>query len=1004
MAELADANGPRYWRTLEELAGTEAFRELVAREFPEQATEWTDPTSRRRFLKLMAASLAFGGLGLSGCARQPQEKIVPHVHPPEDVVPGQPLQFATTMSHDGTAIGLIVNSREGRPIKIEGNPQHSASLGATDVFAQAEILSLYDPDRSQTVREAGRISTWGAALSALKSRVRLHAPRRGAGMRILSETVTSPTLLDQCKRWLEKFPDAQWHEWDAVNRDNARSGTSAAFGQPFDTVHHFDRADVVLSLDASFLTQGPGHLRDTRGFMRGRMSAFDGQQNDKSLSMNRLYVVECTPSTTGGLADHRLLLRPSQVPAFAQAVAAAVGVAVPRPEPRSLTGIPPKWITAVADDLRNYARERNPRRASLVLAGDGQPPVVHMLACAINRQLGNIGTSVEYVAPPDGAPPSQRDSLTSLVRDIERKRVQTLIILGGNPAFTAPADLSFAVALKRVAFRLHLGREFNETADACRWHIPQLHFLESWSDARAHDGLVSLVQPLIAPLYVGKTSHEILSMMLDEPGKSSHQIVRDYWRRRAGSGDFETFWQTALHDGVVPDTRSRPATVTFREEALRSVPAQTSGEAVGDKLEIVLRPDPTVWDGRYANNGWLQELPKPLTKITWDNAVLIGPALAAQRGLKNGDLVELKSKQRSIEIPVWILPGQPDGTVTVHFGNGRRKVGRVGHGVGFDVYPLRTSDGLWHDFSGDMQKLDRTHRIAATHTHHLMDGRHLIRSGAIDDVRANPRSPKFMGHDEPADSLLPEWKYDGYKWGMSINLNACTGCNACVIACQAENNIPVVGKQQVLKGREMHWIRIDTHYEGPASNPAAHQQPVPCMHCEQAPCEIVCPVGATVHSSEGLNQMVYNRCVGTRYCSNNCPYKVRRFNFLQYTDYETPVLKLLNNPEVTVRSRGVMEKCTYCVQRISHATIEAEKRTRPGQPEVRIADGSLQTACQQACPAEAIVFGDLNTNGSRVARLQADPLNYALLEELNTRPRTTYLAAVRNPNPDLTKE
>jgi molybdopterin-containing oxidoreductase family iron-sulfur binding subunit len=648
-------------------------------------------------------------------------------------------------------------------------------------------------------------------------------------------------------------------------------------------------------------------------------------------------------------------------------------------------------VQTVAADLRAH------RGRSAVIAGDEQPAVVHALAHAINAALGNVGATVLYTAPVAAAPVEHAASLGELIADMDAEQVELLLIAGGNPVVTAPADLGFAERLATVDLRVHLGLYDDETSRLCHWHLPETHYLEAWSDTRAFDGAVTIMQPLIAPLYEGRSAHEVLAAFAGEPERKGYDLVRAHWRGARGGDDasFERFWRRALHDGVVPDTALPPTPVALRRDWLEPEDAAGADEA-GDGLDLQLRLDPTVFDGRFANNGWLQELPKPLTKLTWDNAALVSPATAARLGVASEDVVELVYAGRTLRAPVWVLPGQADRVVTVHLGNGRTRGGRVADGAGFDAYVLRTAAAPWGGPGLEVRPTGERYPLACTQQHHGMEGRHLIREATLADFRADPHVLHEGAHDPPPDmTLYPPHPYEGYAWGMAIDLGACTGCNACVVACQSENNIPVVGKDQVARGREMHWIRIDRYYEGALANPAVRHQPVPCMHCENAPCELVCPVNATVHGDEGLNEMVYNRCVGTRYCSNNCPYKVRRFNFYLYSDWTTESRKLAANPDVTVRSRGVMEKCTYCVQRINQGRIQAKKEDRT------IRDGEVVTACQQACPAEAIVFGDINDPESRVARLKKDPRNYTLLADLNTRPRTSYLALVTNPNPEL---
>jgi MoCo/4Fe-4S cofactor protein with predicted Tat translocation signal len=979
-ARLATAKGPDYWRSLEELAESESFQEMLHREFPEQASEWTDSVSRRRFLQLMAASLALAGL--NGCVSAPAEKIVPYVRAPEEIVPGRPLFFATAMPLAGYGAGVLVESHMGRPTKVEGNPTHPASLGATDVFAQASVLTLYDPDRSQVVNNAGEISTWSAFLNAASLELERQRESRGAGLRLLTGTVTSPTLAHQIQELLTQFPAARWHQYEPVNRDNARAGAQLALGEDVNTVYDLSPAKVLLSLDADFLCTGPGALRYARDFAAARR--IEGEQAE----MNRLYVVESTPSNTGMMADHRLPMQASEIEGFARAVVQQVGLGASGDISPTMA-VYSQWIDAVVGDLKAH------RGASLVVAGESQPPIVHALAHAMNHALGNVGRTVSYTDPVEAQPVSQIDSLAELTREMAAGQVEFLVILGGNPVLTAPADLAFAEHLSNVRVRVHLSLDDDETSRLCHWHVPEAHHLESWADVRAYDGTVSLLQPLIAPLYGGKTALEVLAVLTGQPGRSSHELVRSYWQARRGEKDFERFWEQSLNDGVVAGTALPELHVSLRtdyhnriEEAL-SAPTHPG-------LEVNFRPDPTIFDGQFANNAWLQELPKTLTTLTWDNAALVSPATAERFGLQNGDVVELARAGQTVRAPAWILPGQPDRTVTLHLGYGRTRSGRVGTGIGFNAYPLRRAQAPWFDSGVELRPTGERYPLATTQRHHNMEGRHPVRVGTLGEYRQNPHFAHEAGHEAPAAlSLYPGHRYEGYAWGMTIDLNACTGCSACVIACQAENNIPVVGKEEVIREREMHWIRVDRYFQGDLENPRTYAQPVPCMQCENAPCEVVCPVGATVHSSEGLNDMVYNRCVGTRYCSNNCPYKVRRFNFLQFADFDTPSLRLLRNPDVTVRSRGVMEKCTYCVQRINAARIEAEKEDR------RIRDGEIATACQAVCPTRAITFGDLNDPQSRVTSLKAEPRDYGLLADLNTRPRTTYLARLRNPNPAL---
>jgi len=976
-----------YWRTLDELADDPAFQDRLANEFPSEIEAITDPVERRTFMKLMAASL--GLAGVTACTRQPPEKIIPYVRQPEEIIPGKPLFFATSMPLGGVATGLLVESHEGRPTKIEGNPLHPGSLGAADIYAQAAILTLYDPDRAQTLTNNGDIRPWSAFIGAMRAAVTAQQPLNGAGLRILTESVNSPTLASQIRDILTKFPSAKWHQWDPASGENARAGAKLAFGEYVATQYRIENADVILALDADFLGCGPGSLPYAKAFAKRRQP---GEQ------MNRLYAIETMPSSTGSRADHRLPAKPSAIVALAHAIAAGVGAGASSGG-GAVDAQHQKFVEAVARDLAAH------RGRSLVLAGDAQPPEVHALAHAMNQALGNVGQTLVYTDPVEAEPVDQLASLRDLVKDMESGTIDVLVILGGNPVYTAPPDVKFADALNRVGLRVHLSLHHDETSALSHWQVPEAHFLEAWSDARAFDGTLSIVQPLIAPLYGGKSAHEVVAALSDRPERSAYDLVRAFHNVDPQN---DGAWRRWLHDGVIANTAYAPKTVNSRQFTVHN-PAPSLQPPAPAGFEIAFRHDPSVLDGRFANNGWLQELPKPITKLTWDNAVLVSPATVSKlsaantpafRGGERGnivsDVVEIAVNGRKVRGALFPVAGHPDDCATVHLGYGRTRAGRVGDNTGFDANQLRTAATLWSVAGAQVAKTGDEYPLACTQYHHLMEGRGLIRSATRDEFVKDPRS-MHEGDETPPRTitLYPDYKYEGYKWGMAIDVNACIGCNACVVGCQAENNIPVIGKDQVMRGREMHWIRVDTYHRGPAENPETYFQPLPCMQCENAPCEVVCPVGATVHSHEGLNDMVYNRCVGTRYCSNNCPYKVRRFNFLLYQDWDTPSLKLLRNPDVSVRSRGVMEKCTYCVQRINEAKIASETADR------RIADGEIKTACQQTCPADAIVFGDLNDPNSRVATLQKDARNYSLLGELNTRPRTTYLGAVRNPNPEL---
>jgi MoCo/4Fe-4S cofactor protein with predicted Tat translocation signal len=1049
--------GKTYWRSLEAVADTPEFQEYLHREFPQNATEWLDPVGRRSFLKLMSASLALAGIG-SACTAQPEELIVPYVRQPEEEIPGRPLFFSTAMTLGGVATGLLVESHEGRPTKVEGNPDHPGSLGATDLYAQASVLTLYDPDRSKSIVQLGEIRPWSAFITAIRAGLSAQAATKGAGLRVLTETVASPTLAAQLQQLLTSHPGAKWVQWEPVpTADNSRAGLLSAVGQYVQPLYDFTKADIVVSLDADFLSaEGAANLRYARQFAsRRRLDANPDR-------LNRLYVAEPSPSVTGMNADHRIPVKASYIESLARAIATAVSATGAAGALGAPEGTQP-YVDAIAQDLMAH------RGTSIVMAGEAQPPAVHALVHNINQALGNIGATVTYVPPCEIVPSAQHAALRELVSDMNAGRVQMLVMLGeSNPVQTAPADLNFADAMSKVQTRFHAGLFLDETATLSHWHVPLAHFLETWSDARTVDGTVAIVQPLIQPMYGGKSAHEIVQTLLDPPERTGHDIVRSYWMgqpqgqaqtaatgaagatattgttgttgttsttgttgpagaaRAAGTtaqagaaaaagaaqaapppppptpeqraaATFERNWRRWLHDGLIPGTAfaATAATGASGAQAAGSAPPAPAAPVAG--IEVNFRRDPTIYDGRFANNPWLQELPKPVTKLTWDNAALIAPATAERLDVETGDVIQVTHEGRRLNVPVFILPGHAPEAITISLGYGRTRAGRVGNSTGFNGYVLRGSASPWFG-AAEVSATGDDYRLVTTQDHWTLEGRNLIRSTTLEEFKTTPTFAPEMEHlklDKPI-SLYSAHRYDGpHQWGMAIDINTCTGCSACVVACVAENNIPVVGKEQVGRNREMHWLRVDRYYTGSPDNPSTFTQPVPCMQCENAPCEVVCPVAATVHSEEGLNDMVYNRCVGTRYCSNNCPYKVRRFNFLLYSDWNTQTHKLQRNPDVSVRSRGVMEKCTYCVQRINQARIQAKRENRT------IADGEVLTACQSVCPTDSIVFGNLQDPNSRVTQLKKGVRNYSILEELNTRPRTTYLAAVRHPHPSL---
>jgi molybdopterin-containing oxidoreductase family iron-sulfur binding subunit len=990
----------KYWRSLEQLNGGPAYGEIAGREFPEGASEIPEGITRRDMLMLLGASLSMAGL--AGC-RRPVEAIVPYVAAPEQVIPGVPMHYATTMPFGTSAYGLVVESHEGRPSKIEGNSLHPASGGASSAWIQASLYDLYDPDRSRSVLHDGEKATWEEFAAAFGS-IRGGAGD-GSGIAVLTESFHSPTLARLRSAFLAAHPGARWVVWEPAGEENVCRGLETATGTALQPVYHLDRAEIIVSVDADLLGTHPESVRHARGFADGRRL---GASSD---SMNRLYVVESSFTVTGAAADHRKRLQSGRMAAFVAALAselASRGLPTEVAENGSTAeslGLDAKWLRAVARELVAN------RGGSVIVAGSDQPAGVHAAVAELNRRLGNVGSTVTYGALEDAGLPDT-PGLTALAEEMRAGSIGTLIVLGGNPVYNAPADLDFAGAMAGVGTTIHLSGHVNETSRVAGWHLPEAHYLESWSDSRSVEGVPSVVQPLIAPLFGGRSKIELLSLVATGAETSGYDLVRETWISILAGRDFEKGWHRVLHDGLLDG--DPPATDPEIDGAAvaAALQAAVSGSRVasaGD-LEIRFAPSMAVHDGRFANNGWLQELPDPATKITWDNAAIVSQATARERGLARGDVARLSYGDRTLEMPVFVLPGQADHTVTVALGYGRRDAGRVGNGVGVDAYALRSSAAPGFDTGLTLEPAGRTHRLATTQDHWVVDDLGveerarrvgtLYREGTLDEYRHHPEFAKHAteGPHPPLESLWHEKAYDdGNQWGMAIDLNACIGCNACVIACQSENNIAVVGRDQVSRGREMHWIRIDRYFKGDPDDPQQMVfQPVTCMHCENAPCEQVCPVAATVHDEEGLNTMVYNRCIGTRYCSNNCPYKVRRFNFYNFTKDTPDTLKMAYNPDVTVRSRGVMEKCTFCTQRINAARIDAKMDGR------EIRDGDVRTACQQACPTQAIEFGNLLDGASAVAGRKRLDRSYVMLEELNNKPRTTYQARIRNPNPELT--
>lgn len=992
----------KYWRSLDDLADKPEFRAFVEREFPAYADEMMKPASRRSFLKFMGASMALAGM--TSC-RWPREEIAPFTQRPDGYVPGTPLQFATAMDMGGSATGLLVSSYDGRPIKVEGNPDHPQSLGATGSWHQAAVLGLYDPERSgnptRNADGAEQAVDWNAFEAAVAEKI---APLRGrsggARVRVLASADSSPSLARMRERFVAEF-GAQWHEYEAISRDEERAGLALLFGDatPHRAHLHLDRARVVVSLDDDFIMAHPSSPRYARDWAASRRPDRD--------HYSRLYVLESAHSNTGSVADQRVPIRSSRIPTAIGCLAAWLftdgHVALPAGA-EGLRGTLERFksdplyseldFSIAGGDLVKHGSH------GLITVGAHQPAAVHALAQLINHALGAVGTTVSYTEDPTGPRASHVASIAELTRDMQAGEVDVLVLLGGNPVYDAPADLGFADALAKVGLTIHHSLYRDETSKACDWHVPRAHFMEAWGDARGHDGTRSIVQPLIEPLFNGKSAIELLALLMGRGPYNGYEIVRATMATDTGAAGFESRWRTALHDGLVRGSALPAVTPSLVGGAASSIGAAlvTAAAAASDN-EIRFLTHGALYDGRFANNGWLIELPDPMTKLCWDNAALMAPATAEALGVEDGNMVAVTVDGTSVELPAFVVPGQARGTIAVQVGYGRTAAGQVGNGSGFDVYPLRKSGGMGFA-AASFVKGDGSYPLEGVQDHFIIDqlGRDertershdLIRDADYEAYRHDPEHALHF-HAHPTAKLWDEpINYDANKWGMAIDLNTCTGCSACVIACQAENNIPVVGKKEIGMGREMHWLRVDRYYAGDRDNPTIAHQPMPCQHCEDAPCEQVCPVAATVHDSEGLNVMVYNRCVGTRYCSNNCPFKVRRFNYFNNHKDEDPIRQMVYNPEVTVRSRGVMEKCSFCLQRIASAKIVARNEQRP------VADGEVVPACAQVCPTQAISFGNLNDPNSRVRAEQEHVRAYKLLDVLNVKPRVSYLAKITN--------
>ena len=995
-----DHGRPGYWRSLEALAGSESYRRHLGAEFLESVPETVPEVSRRRFLQVMSASIALASI--SGC-RWPEEQIVPFGERPPGYVPGGRTHFATALELGGIANGLLVTSQDGRPVKVEGNPQHPTSRGAASVYAQASLLGLYDPDRSKTPRRRSGGQVQAAAWKDFGSAARQWTAAMGSGRRfaVIARSTSSPSVKQLRSGLRSKYGDLEWVTYEPV------------FDEAGGMRAHLDleAARIIVTLDSDLLVEHPNAVSNARQFVAGR-------RPDRP-HMNRLYAFEPGYSATGAMADHRIPMAAGDLPALVASLAVALfdghGLRLP-------SGL--RWLEAwrhhrtQSATIEAIARDLLANQGhGLLVAGPRQPREVHELCLALNRALGNTGRTVVYEQT--ATDQSDRPDLETLGRLVGRMRsgeIEHLLILGGNPVYDAPVDLEFVAALGQVPNSVHLGEYFDETARACSWHLPMAHALESWDLSRAFDGSLTAVQPLIAPLYAGKTMAELLSLYADPAPRSAYEVTKDTFHELSGGAGtapendagFDERWHRFLHDGFLANSATVPGTSAAGDEP-RRLPGDSGSPLGPENLELVLTPDRKLYDGRFANNAWLQELPDALSKLTWDNAALVSPALAEELRVRHGEVVTLGFHGRQITLPIYVLPGQAHYSVSVALGYGRTAAGRVGDGIGQSAYQLRTTERPWGGPGLTLTPTGETYPLAVTQDHHAIDERGsrererraggLVRQGTLAEYRENPKFAEHLGtHHPPLVSMWSERESQGHRWGMAIDLNRCNGCNACIVACQSENNIPVVGKEQVANGREMHWLRLDRYFRGDPADPKVAQQPMACVHCELAPCEQVCPVAATLHNDEGLNIMVYNRCVGTRYCSNNCPYKVRRFNFFNYQKGLKTTEKMAFNPEVTVRSRGVMEKCTFCVQRIERARIEAKNAGRA------IRDGDIVPACAQTCPAGAIVFGDLNDSASRVAQAAADQRAYALLAELNIKPRTVYLAQIRNPNPALAAE
>lgn len=972
----------KYWSSPGQLKNSPEYRKQLLEEFNTEKSSDPNQFSRRNFLTIMGASMALAGL--AGC-RRPVEKIVPYVKQAEEIIPGVAQYYATTMPFGNSSYGVIVESHEGRPTKIEGNPRHPSSLGASNLFMQAAILGLYDPDRSSKVIHKGKEKKFDDFTKFYKKLFDKHKQNKGEKLAVLSESFSSPTLSRLKKDFENSFPKATWVAYEPISDENIILALKSLTGHINRPNYYYDKAEIIISFDADILNSESESLKAANGFGAGRKIA---SPDDK---MNRLYVIESGYSITGSAADHRLNLKSSDIGLFVLALANELelrGLNLGRLD-KCPASYNQKWLTALADDLMEN------KGKSIITVGRIQPQWVHELAFKVNELLGNLGKTISFGIYT--AVFSNQENLKNLSGKINSGSIETLIILGGNPAYNAPADFEFGSLIKKVKNTIHLSEYYDETSQLCTWHIPRAHFLESWGDASAHDGTLSIIQPLIAPLFNGLSDSEFYSLIATGEKLSGYEAVKSTWGKII-KGDFEKGWRKVLHDGV-----SDYEPIISKPGRLNRIDLSEQFADSSDKLEIVFRPS-NLHDGRFANNGWLQELPDPITKLVWDNAALMSAKTADKYNLQNGDVIELKIGNRKQAVPVeqvipaWIVPGYADNSIGLTLGYGRKNIGRIADNIGFDTYQLRSLDNMYISNDVKLTKTGEKYKMSNTQDHSRMEGRPIFRESSLENYRNNPEFARQMVEHPPLKSIYPDYDYSkGYQWGMVIDLNACIGCAVCTIACQSENNIPIVGKEQVGNGREMHWMRNDRYFEGDENSPRLVIMPVTCQHCENAPCEQVCPVAATIHDEEGINTMIYNRCIGTRYCSNNCPYKVRKFNFFNYTKDLPEVTKMTQNPDVTVRSRGVMEKCTFCLQRIKKAKRTAKTENR------KVIDGEFQTACQQACPTGAIKFGNIIDPESVVTMAKKIDRNYELLAELNIRPRNSYLAKIRNFNAKLNK-